>query len=116
LTISEDKDAKDAAEALFKKHPVWVSNNIDPYTGVRRKCFALWKKIDSLDTQAYLNRAALVGCKNQALSENYAKRVSNNIDPYTGVRRKCFALWKNQFSLLIKCRNNTGIGVFFKQC
>jgi hypothetical protein len=24
-------------------------------------------KIDSLDTQAYLNRAALVGCKNQAL-------------------------------------------------
>jgi hypothetical protein len=24
-------------------------------------------KIDSLDTHAYLNRAALVGCKNQAL-------------------------------------------------
>jgi hypothetical protein len=23
---------------------------------------------------------------------------------------------KNQFSLLVKCRNNTGIGVFAKQC
>jgi hypothetical protein len=32
-------------------------------------------KIDSLDTHAYLNRAALVGCKNQALSENYAKQL-----------------------------------------
>jgi hypothetical protein len=32
-------------------------------------------KIDSIDTQAYLNRAALVGCKNQALSENYAKEL-----------------------------------------
>jgi hypothetical protein len=39
-----------------------------------------------------LNRAALVGCKNQALSES-------------------FTLRKNQFSLLVKCRNNTGIGV-----
>jgi hypothetical protein len=38
--------------------------------------------------------------------------MSNNIDPYTGIRRKCFILWKNQFSLLIKCRNNTGIGMF----
>jgi hypothetical protein len=27
-----------------------------------------------------------------------------------------FAVWKNQFSLLVKCRNNTGIRVFFKQC
>jgi hypothetical protein len=32
-------------------------------------------KIDSIDTQAYLNRAALVGCKNQLLSENYAKQL-----------------------------------------
>jgi hypothetical protein len=32
-------------------------------------------KIDSIDTQAYLNRAALVGCKNQALSESYAKQL-----------------------------------------
>jgi hypothetical protein len=23
--------------------------------------------------------------------------MPNNIDPYTGIRRKCFALWKNQF-------------------
>jgi hypothetical protein len=28
--------------------------------------------------------------------------MSNNINPYTGIRRKFFAPWKNQFSLLIK--------------
>jgi SMC interacting uncharacterized protein involved in chromosome segregation len=27
--------------------------------------------------------------------------VSNNIDPYTGIRRKCFALWKNQFDIQV---------------
>jgi hypothetical protein len=42
--------------------------------------------------------------------------TGNNIDPYTGIRHKCFTLRKNQFSLLVKCHNNTGIGVFAKQC
>jgi hypothetical protein len=43
-------------------------------------------------------------------------RWNHESDPYTGIRRKCFTLRKNQFSLLVKCRNNTGIGVFAKQC
>ncbi|VVH63380.1 hypothetical protein BSPWISOX_1427, partial [uncultured Gammaproteobacteria bacterium] len=32
-------------------------------------------KIDSIDTQAYLNRAALVGCNNERLSQSYAKQL-----------------------------------------
>jgi hypothetical protein len=32
-------------------------------------------KIDLVGSHAYLNRAALVGCKNQLLSENYAKQA-----------------------------------------
>jgi hypothetical protein len=32
-------------------------------------------KIDLVGNHAYLNRAALVGCKNQLLSENYAKQL-----------------------------------------
>ncbi|VVH62213.1 hypothetical protein BSPWISOX_1455, partial [uncultured Gammaproteobacteria bacterium] len=32
-------------------------------------------KIDLVGSHAYLNRAALVGCKNQLLSENYAKQL-----------------------------------------
>jgi hypothetical protein len=31
--------------------------------------------IDSVDSHAYLNRAALVGCKNKDLSKNYAKQL-----------------------------------------
>ncbi|VVH54836.1 hypothetical protein BSPCLSOX_345, partial [uncultured Gammaproteobacteria bacterium] len=111
LSIGEDKVTKDAAEALFKKHPdTSVIATLDkqgqlvfpkgkvftPDSSVRINIVGhpetLEKvgatkladytdqlvqhyKIDSLDTHAYLNRAALVGCKNQALSENYAKQL-----------------------------------------
>jgi hypothetical protein len=36
-------------------------------------------KIDLVGNHAYLNRAALVGCKNQLLSENYAKQLYTRV-------------------------------------
>jgi hypothetical protein len=47
-------------------------------------------KIDSLDTHAYLNRAALVGCKNQALSENYDHVQQIYLYPYVSMNRVLF--------------------------
>jgi hypothetical protein len=111
LSIGEDKITRNAAKALFDKHPnTSVLVTLDeqgelvfpegkaftPDSSVRVNIVghseALEQvgatkladytdqlvqhyKIDSLDTHAYLNRAALVGCKNQALSENYAKQL-----------------------------------------
>jgi hypothetical protein len=34
--------------------------------------------IDSVDSHAYLNRAALVGSKNEELSKNYAKQLCSS--------------------------------------
>jgi hypothetical protein len=35
----------------------------------------IFGNLDLVGSHAYLNRAALVGCKNQLLSENYAKQL-----------------------------------------
>ncbi|CAC9592032.1 hypothetical protein, partial [uncultured Gammaproteobacteria bacterium] len=111
LSIGEDKVTRDAAKALFDKHPntsVLVTLNrqgklvfprgkaFTPDSSVRLNIVGHSEKLeevgaaklanytdklvrhykmDSAGSHAYLNRAALVGCKNKALSENYAKEL-----------------------------------------
>ncbi|VVH51237.1 hypothetical protein BPUTSESOX_627, partial [uncultured Gammaproteobacteria bacterium] len=111
LSIGEDKVTRDAAKALFDKHPntsVLVTldeqgklvfpegETFSPDSSVRLNIVGhpenlgkvgatklanytdtLMQRyhVDSVDSPAYLNRAAIVGCDNETLSENYAKQL-----------------------------------------
>ncbi|WP_143243121.1 C80 family cysteine peptidase, partial [Bathymodiolus azoricus thioautotrophic gill symbiont] len=111
LSIGENKVTRDAAKALFDKHPnTSVLVTLDeqgklvfpegeaftPDSSVRLNIVGHSKKLeevgatkladytdqlaqhykmDSVDSHAYLNRAALVGCNNERLSQSYAKEL-----------------------------------------